>query len=76
MDLDPTAFMGEGQRYHGEEELDEVDNGEEEEEGEIECTIGKRQEKVHRAKVNVNGFRDIFSIVNRMLQEANLAVKR
>ena len=41
MELYNTAFMGEGKRDHGEDELDEGDNGDEEEEGEIECTIGK-----------------------------------
>ena len=75
VDLDPTVFMGEGQQDNGEDELDEVDDWYEEEEGDIKCTIGKQRAKVCRARVNVNVFQDIFSIRNRMLQESNLAVK-
>ena len=56
--------------------MDEGDDGDEEEKGNIECTIGKRRAKFCRFKVNVNGLWDIFSMVNRMLQESNIEVKR
>ena len=74
VEFDPTAFMGEVKRYHGEDQLDEGYNGEEEEVGYTKCTIGKRHCKVYRVKVNVNGFWDIFSIGKKMFQEANIAV--
>ena len=56
MDLNRTTFMGERKLEHGEDKLYGRDGGEEEEEGDIKCTIGKRRAKVYRARVNVNGF--------------------
>ena len=76
MDLYHTAFMGERQREHGYDDLDERYDGEDKEEREIKWTIGKRRAKVGRSKVNVNRFWDIFGKGNRMVQDENISVKR